>query len=870
MRVNCVLAAVVCAGLASGERVKQPEYIGAPVGLRAVDQRAFTGISSMAVAANGRLWATWYAGPSPAEDENNYVVLSTSADDGKTWKELLVVDPDGEGPRRTFDPEVWISPDGQLHWIWADRTGDDQRTVGTWIMSFPNALDEPARPAPARCIANGVSMCKPIVLKDGAWALPNCEWFTDRSSGMTVSTDNGRTWTFRGGASMPQKDREFDEHNFVQLKNGDVRVYSRAKSGPRTAVSHDAGATWSELVPTKAFRNTNTRFFVQRLKSGNLLLVKNGPRDQNVGRKQLTAFVSRDDGATWEGGLLLEKRGGATYPDGQQRADGLIYVTYDFDRSNARTIYFCTFTEEDVLAGKPVSGKVRLREVISKGTGRPAVPAKVYPPDAFHGVNNRAHVGIASFAVSPRNGRMWACWYGGITPGEDQNNYVTLSTSADEGKTWKEVLVCDPDLFWPRRAFDSELWISPDGKLRWTWTDRIGTVASDPANDQLWMLTLDAENEPPKNLPRPELIGRGVMMCKPTVLANGEMLFPSAWWQQAPSARFYSTRDCRSFAMVGGATLPPDDRLFDEHQMVQLKNGDLWCLIRGRKGLWESRSTDNGRTWSEAQAPAGIRHTSSRLFFTRLASGNLLLVKHGPIDRDVGRKELAAYISQDDGQTWSAGLMLDARGGISYPDGQQMADGRIAVIYDYNRVTDREVHLVLFTEADVLAGATDRIVRRRVTKSTGSPQYRPVADNKDGAPMLTGAPGAFAEGTYKADVLKAHALLFTDRKYRVAPGQLAKCLDGLRFLRVPLMGEQELTVAKAGVVGVLSPLPNRNCDSCMASLEQQGFRRVALPEIRLFDPRNPGNFVSYWQKTCAAGEKVRVGKWGVPVWAPGK
>ena len=41
-------------------------------------------------------------------------------------------------------------------------------------------------------------MCKPTVLADGTWALPTCDWYTDHSSGVTVSTDGGKTWSFRG------------------------------------------------------------------------------------------------------------------------------------------------------------------------------------------------------------------------------------------------------------------------------------------------------------------------------------------------------------------------------------------------------------------------------------------------------------------------------------------------------------------------------------------------------------------------------------------------------------------------------------------------------------------------------------------------
>ena len=83
-----------------------PKYIGPPLSEHAVTNRAFQGIPSLAIAPGGRLWATWYAGVTPGEDANNYVVLSTSGDGGATWTEVLTVDPDAEGPIRSFDPEV--------------------------------------------------------------------------------------------------------------------------------------------------------------------------------------------------------------------------------------------------------------------------------------------------------------------------------------------------------------------------------------------------------------------------------------------------------------------------------------------------------------------------------------------------------------------------------------------------------------------------------------------------------------------------------------------------------------------------------------------------------------------------------------------
>jgi hypothetical protein len=123
---------------------------------------------------------------------------------------------------------------------------------------------------------------------------------------------------------------------------------------------------WSPLVPS-SIANAVARFFIRRLQSGNLLLVKHGPLDRQIGRSHLTAYVSRDDGATREGGLPLDGRDPVSYPDGQQDRDGIIHIIYDFERTGAREILMARFREEDVVAGAPCSQEARLRMVISRG-----------------------------------------------------------------------------------------------------------------------------------------------------------------------------------------------------------------------------------------------------------------------------------------------------------------------------------------------------------------------------------------------------------------------------------------------------------------------------------------------------------------------
>ncbi len=360
-----------------------PQYVGDASALRSVTNRAFTGIPSVAVAAKGRLWATWYAGPTPNEDSNNYVVLSTSGDGGVSWKEILVVDPDGTGPRRTFDPQLWIAPDGKLRWTWTDRfhgprfvgnqgSWPDRDNYpeddGLWMMVLDDPNSETTVWQPPVCVARGVMMGKPLALSTGEWVFPVCVWFADVSSQMVVSTDKGKTWTIRGGAGMPYEDRLFDEQALLERKDGSILEMARTKTGIRESVSSDRGKTWSQLVPSQV-KHTSARFFLRRLNSGNVLLVKHGPLYKDVGRSQLTAYLSKDDGATWEGGLMLDERLGVSYPDGQQTADDVIRIIYDYDRTGARQILMASFREEDVMSGKTDSPTVGLRRLVSQGSG---------------------------------------------------------------------------------------------------------------------------------------------------------------------------------------------------------------------------------------------------------------------------------------------------------------------------------------------------------------------------------------------------------------------------------------------------------------------------------------------------------------------
>lgn len=391
-------AAPLTAAAAPPVSLAPPRHAGSPQPEQAVTNRAFAGIPSLTVAPRGRLWATWYAGITPAEDLNNYVVLSTSGDGGATWQEVLTVDPDGGGPVRAFDPELWVSPDGRLLFFWAQmEKGRRDTEHGVWCIE--TATPEAAQPvwSQPRRIGDGVMMCKPLVLSSGEWVLPISRWKEhDESAQCVVSTDAGRTWTLRGGCHVPKDVRQYDEHMFVERKDGSLWLLVRTTYGIGQSVSTDRGATWPPVTPS-GILHTVSRFFISRLASGSLLLVKHGPLDARTGRSHLTAYVSPDDGRTWRGGLMLDERPGVSYPDGQQTPDGQIRIIYDYNRVSDREILLATFREEDVAAAKDVSGGVRLRQRVSKASGgqeRPAVSKADVSPNADGKPLRRAEPGV--------------------------------------------------------------------------------------------------------------------------------------------------------------------------------------------------------------------------------------------------------------------------------------------------------------------------------------------------------------------------------------------------------------------------------------------------------------------------------------------
>jgi len=316
-----------------------------------------------------------------------------------------------------------------------------------------------------------------------------------------------------------------------------------------------------------------------------------------------------------------------------------------------------------------------------------------------------------------KNGRIFLCFYSGGTK-EGVGNYAVIVKS-ENGKDFGEPVAAvkkEGDF----RCFDPVLWTDPLGRLWFIWNVMPG--------EEVWAVLCDDPDAEELTWGKEFYIGRGVMLNKPTVLTSGEWLFPIAIWKpdvtrtltnlralgiredDVPGSYVYKTSDNgKSFERLGYADV--NDRSFDEHMVLEKKNGALMMLVRTKYGIGVSCSYDRGINWSKGEN-SGLGGPCSRFFVRRLSSGRVLLINHF---KNKGRSHLAAFLSEDDGITYPYSLLLDERAGVSYPDAAEGEDGYIYITYDRSRgcfkssleevyACPREILTAKITEQDIIKG----------------------------------------------------------------------------------------------------------------------------------------------------------------------
>lgn len=332
-------------------------------------------------------------------------------------------------------------------------------------------------------------------------------------------------------------------------------------------------------------------------------------------------------------------------------------------------------------------------------------------------------------------GRLWIMWAGG---GDSEKAFLLFSYSDDNGESFKspQFLLHGPMTPGGLHTciIEGNLFCAPDGKLHVFYCQRLGCMDGRMGAWHAVCENPDAENP---EFSTPERIADGSLLDKPIILADGRWLLEISIWKKeyillaegaencqnkcsiwkgklsAPyGANFYISADQGKTWEYQG-TAEADYPECDEPRIIQRRDGSLVMLLRNEKGLAWMTSDDLGKTWSKC-VPAEFPHPTSRTCLDWLPDGRLMLIRNVPCeetiktwkpDRDwtTGRENLTVFLSEDEGKTWSDGVLIDGRCDVSYPDCTITQDGTIHLLYDWKR-KEGELMYARFSVADIDAG----------------------------------------------------------------------------------------------------------------------------------------------------------------------
>ena len=367
-----------------------------------INLRIFQGCPQVEISEGGRLWATWFGSNTQAErapfHKGQFSVISTSANDGKTWKEVFVFDPSGLLGGGASDPMLWKDPMGNVRFIGLrniDFKGKDEFASSAWEFTMLDPENEHTAWTAPRLLGNkNISVMKPLIFPDGT-IMRSMDDFKlvgvpDKVRIRFLKEDADGKPLFVSELPV-DNDAVFAEQMPIIRKDGSLFTFYRAKNGQKFAESFDGGRTWKLGGYYPMQFSINTKCILKTLPSGRVLLVandvqlneENGNRtyyytdehgkerelkEHKTARTRMTAYLSDDDGKSFRHKMLLCDEGQISYPSATLGKEGAIYIVYDQGRGTIgqHTIFLSKISEKDILAGKLVSDESFLNNIVSR------------------------------------------------------------------------------------------------------------------------------------------------------------------------------------------------------------------------------------------------------------------------------------------------------------------------------------------------------------------------------------------------------------------------------------------------------------------------------------------------------------------------
>ena len=297
--------------------------------------------STLAETKSG-LVAAWFGGT--AERNPDVCIYVSRSENGKWTAPVAVADGVGFATNRlpTWNPVLFQPTNGPLllfykvgpkpaaWWGMMTTSSDDGKT---WAkpMRLPDGILGPVKNKPVQ-LANGDILCGSSTEGDGGWRVH-----------FERTRDFGKTWT----ATPPVNDGKTIgaiQPSILFHHGGKLEAVGRTHNDKVFQIwSADGGATWGKMSLLD-LPNPDSGTDAVTLHDGRQLLVYNHnvrTGSNNKGRSPLNVALS-DDGKNWRPVLVVENDpdapSGFAYPAVIQTSDGLVHITYTWERRRIKHV----------------------------------------------------------------------------------------------------------------------------------------------------------------------------------------------------------------------------------------------------------------------------------------------------------------------------------------------------------------------------------------------------------------------------------------------------------------------------------------------------------------------------------------------------
>ncbi|MEZ6086492.1 MAG: sialidase family protein [Pirellulaceae bacterium] len=188
---------------------------------------------------------------------------------------------------------------------------------------------------------------KPIELADGSILCPSSTEHQGWRVHFELTRDNGQTWEVIGPIHDATKFNAI-QPSILTYDNGKrLQILCRTRENViAESWSEDGGRTWSKPAAT-SLPNPNSGTDAVTLADGRQLLVYNHtvrlpkPKDAFPSNRDMLNVAISTDGKSWKPVMTLERKhvgAGYSYPAVIQTRDGLVHITYTFERLSIKHV----------------------------------------------------------------------------------------------------------------------------------------------------------------------------------------------------------------------------------------------------------------------------------------------------------------------------------------------------------------------------------------------------------------------------------------------------------------------------------------------------------------------------------------------------